>query len=228
MLFALDPLPPANLLAARDQMAVTLGFHIILACLGVALPDAPPDRQLAGHPARRRRRAAPGPALVADHRRDLRRRGGLGHDPVVRDGPPVAGPDGPLRRAPTASRSRSRGSSSSSRRSSSPSTSTAGIASRRGSTSLSGIPIAIAGFGGTFSVVDGQRLDEPAGRLHPRRGRPGDRRPAARGHLQQRDLVRGRPHVPGGLHGHRASCWPRPTPSAGCAAGWTATPGSGS
>jgi cytochrome d ubiquinol oxidase subunit I len=38
MLFALDPLPPANLLAARDQMAVTLGFHIVLACLGVALP----------------------------------------------------------------------------------------------------------------------------------------------------------------------------------------------
>ena len=27
MLFALDPLPPANLLAARDQMAVTLGFR---------------------------------------------------------------------------------------------------------------------------------------------------------------------------------------------------------
>ncbi len=38
MLFALDPLPPANLLAARDQMALTLGFHIILACLGVAFP----------------------------------------------------------------------------------------------------------------------------------------------------------------------------------------------
>ncbi|HLY12749.1 MAG TPA: cytochrome ubiquinol oxidase subunit I [Candidatus Limnocylindrales bacterium] len=38
MLLALDPLPPANLLAARDQMAVTLGFHIILACLGVAFP----------------------------------------------------------------------------------------------------------------------------------------------------------------------------------------------
>ncbi len=38
MLFGLDPLPPANLLAARDQMAVTLGFHIVLACLGVAFP----------------------------------------------------------------------------------------------------------------------------------------------------------------------------------------------
>jgi cytochrome d ubiquinol oxidase subunit I len=38
MLFALDPVPAINLLAARDQMAFTLGFHIILACLGVALP----------------------------------------------------------------------------------------------------------------------------------------------------------------------------------------------
>jgi cytochrome d ubiquinol oxidase subunit I len=38
MLFALAPVPPANLLAARDQMAFTLGFHIVLACLGVAFP----------------------------------------------------------------------------------------------------------------------------------------------------------------------------------------------
>ena len=39
---ALDPLPLAasasNLLAAREQMAFTLGFHIVLSCLGVALP----------------------------------------------------------------------------------------------------------------------------------------------------------------------------------------------
>jgi cytochrome d ubiquinol oxidase subunit I len=39
---ALYPLPLAasasNLLAAREQMAFTLGFHIVLACLGVALP----------------------------------------------------------------------------------------------------------------------------------------------------------------------------------------------
>src|SRR3954462_10486846 len=37
-----DPLPLAasasNLLAAREQMAFTLGFHIVLSCLGVALP----------------------------------------------------------------------------------------------------------------------------------------------------------------------------------------------
>src|SRR5918994_7236471 len=38
----LDVLPLAaessNLLAARNQMAFTLGFHIVFACLGVALP----------------------------------------------------------------------------------------------------------------------------------------------------------------------------------------------
>ena len=41
-MLALDPLPLAasasNLLAAREQMAFTLGFHIVLSCLGIALP----------------------------------------------------------------------------------------------------------------------------------------------------------------------------------------------
>jgi cytochrome bd ubiquinol oxidase subunit I len=41
-MISLDPLPLAasasNLLAAREQMAFTLGFHIVLSCLGVALP----------------------------------------------------------------------------------------------------------------------------------------------------------------------------------------------
>ena len=39
---SLDALPLAasasNLLAARELMAFTLGFHIVLSCLGVALP----------------------------------------------------------------------------------------------------------------------------------------------------------------------------------------------
>src|SRR6478609_9869465 len=34
----MDPTVSAELLAARSQMAFTLGFHIILACLGVGLP----------------------------------------------------------------------------------------------------------------------------------------------------------------------------------------------
>ena len=41
-MFLLDALPLAasasNLLAAREQMAFTLGFHIVLSCFGVALP----------------------------------------------------------------------------------------------------------------------------------------------------------------------------------------------
>jgi cytochrome d ubiquinol oxidase subunit I len=41
-MFSLDALPLAasasNLLAAREQMAFTLGFHIVLSCIGVALP----------------------------------------------------------------------------------------------------------------------------------------------------------------------------------------------
>jgi len=41
-MFSVDALPLAasasNLLAAREQMAFTLGFHIVLSCLGVALP----------------------------------------------------------------------------------------------------------------------------------------------------------------------------------------------
>jgi cytochrome d ubiquinol oxidase subunit I len=32
------PLATSNLLAAREQMAFTLGFHIILACMGIAFP----------------------------------------------------------------------------------------------------------------------------------------------------------------------------------------------
>ena len=41
MSFALNALPLAeasNLLAAREQMAFTLAFHIVLSCLGVAFP----------------------------------------------------------------------------------------------------------------------------------------------------------------------------------------------
>jgi cytochrome d ubiquinol oxidase subunit I len=33
-----EPASPSDLIAAREQMALSLGFHIILACLGVGLP----------------------------------------------------------------------------------------------------------------------------------------------------------------------------------------------
>ena len=40
---------PADLLAARSQMALTLGFHIVLACLGVALPAMMLIAEARGH-----------------------------------------------------------------------------------------------------------------------------------------------------------------------------------
>ena len=54
---------------------------------------------------------------------------------------------------------------------------------------VSGIPIVIAGFGGTFSVVSANAwLNQPAGFTLDADGQR-DRRQCARGHLQQRDLV---------------------------------------
>ena len=38
----------SNLDAARSQMAFTLGFHIILASLGVGFPGVDVDRELPG------------------------------------------------------------------------------------------------------------------------------------------------------------------------------------
>ena len=75
----------ADLGAARSQMAFTLGFHIVLASLGVALPGDDADRQLPRAAARRRRRAAARAALVEGRGRDVRRRRGDGDRPVVRD-----------------------------------------------------------------------------------------------------------------------------------------------
>ena len=40
---------PADLVAARSQMALTLGFHIVLACLGVALPAMMLIAEARGH-----------------------------------------------------------------------------------------------------------------------------------------------------------------------------------
>jgi cytochrome d ubiquinol oxidase subunit I len=53
---------PADLLAARSQMALTLGFHIVLACLGVALPAMMLIAEARGH-----RRGDPDALLLARH-----------------------------------------------------------------------------------------------------------------------------------------------------------------
>jgi cytochrome bd ubiquinol oxidase subunit I len=52
----------ADLLAARSQMALTLGFHIVLACLGVALPTLMLIAEARGH------RRGDGDALVLARR----------------------------------------------------------------------------------------------------------------------------------------------------------------
>ena len=53
---------PADLLAARSQMALTLGFHIVLACLGVALPALMLIAEAIGY-----RRRDPEALLLARH-----------------------------------------------------------------------------------------------------------------------------------------------------------------
>jgi cytochrome d ubiquinol oxidase subunit I len=53
---------PADLVAARSQMALTLGFHIVLACLGVALPALMLIAEAIG-----RRRGDPDALLLARH-----------------------------------------------------------------------------------------------------------------------------------------------------------------
>src|SRR5262249_54325990 len=82
---------------ARAQMATTLGFHIILACLGVALPSVVLLAEFIGLRrgggaavgAGRRRAAAVGGAVAGG--------GGGRHGAVVRDGAAVAGADAPVR-----------------------------------------------------------------------------------------------------------------------------------
>ena len=118
----------ADLEAARSQMAFTLGFHIILACLGVAFPAIILIANYIG--LRRGDEVALGlaqrwskvAAVTLRGRRDHR------HGAVVRDGPAVAGVHGPLRRGLRPCL-RARGDLLlHSRRSSSPSTSSAGSA----------------------------------------------------------------------------------------------------
>ena len=59
------PLAASELLLAREQMAFTLGFHIILASMGVGFPADRAGRELVGPAEERRGRADAGPALVA-------------------------------------------------------------------------------------------------------------------------------------------------------------------
>ena len=88
----------SQLEAARSQMAFTLGFHIILASMGVAFPAMMLIANYRGPAPRRRRRAAAGPALVEGGGGDVRGRRGDRDRAVVRVRPAVARVHRPLRR----------------------------------------------------------------------------------------------------------------------------------
>ncbi len=87
-----------NLFAAREQMAFTLAFHIVLACArrGAARDD--PRRQLHRAEKGRPRRDRAGPALVEGDGRHLRRRRRHRHRPLLRVRPALAALHGTLRR----------------------------------------------------------------------------------------------------------------------------------
>ena len=197
----MDPSVPAELLAARSQMAFTLGFHIVLACLGVGLPTHRPDRKR-DRPSARGSSGAPARAAMVDRDgRDLCRWRRDRDGAVVRDGPALAGPHGPLRRC-LRDPVRDRGA----------------VLLPRGdlhrdlhlrlATSLARTPspVGAAGRAGgdRGNVLRGRReqLDEPAIGLRGRRHGKGRRGRSHRGHLQPGDLVRGPAYVPRGLHGH--------------------------
>ena len=81
----------SNLLAAREQMAFTLGFHIVLACLGVAFPAIMLIANYRGCAQDDADAMRAGAALVEGDGGDLRRRGGDRHRPLVRVRPALAG-----------------------------------------------------------------------------------------------------------------------------------------
>ena len=123
-----------DLLAARSQMAMSLGFHIIFAMVGIGHAGADGGGRAAVAAHRRPRLSRSGPPLGQGHRDPLRGRRRLRHRALLRAGAALARLHGARGRRSSACPSRSRASPSSPRPSSSASTSTAGSASRRART----------------------------------------------------------------------------------------------
>ena len=135
----------ADLGAARSQMAFTLGFHIILASLGVAFPAIILIANYLRAARERRGRARARAALVEGGGRAVRGRRGHRHR-AARSRWACCGPSSWAGSARSSGPpSRSRASSSSSRRSSWRSTSSAGSACRAGPHFWTGVPIVICG-----------------------------------------------------------------------------------
>ena len=183
-MLSLDPLPLAasasNLLAAREQMAFTLGFHIVLACLGVALPAIILVANYIGLKRGDADAMRAGAALVEGDGGDLRRRRGHRDRAQLRVRAALAAVHGPLR-LHLRDRLRDRGD----------------LLLRRGD--LPGDlhlrleaarrlgPLLVGGADGDHRDRRRllgrrrQRLDEPAAGLHPERRRQGDRHRPAQG-----------------------------------------------
>ncbi len=202
----LDALPLAasasNLLAAREQMAFTLAFHIVLSCLGVALPATILVANYIGAETRRRRRYGAGSALVEGDGRHLRRRRRHRHRAELRVRPALAPLHGPLRLG-LRHRLRDRGHLLL------PRGDLPGDLPLRLEAPLRLGPLLVGGADVRHRhrrrLRGGRRqlLDEPAPGLHPRRRRQGRRHPAAEDPLQPGDRLRGAAHDPRRLHGRR-------------------------
>ena len=212
----------ADLLEARQMQALSLAVHIPIVCFGIAFPAMflfveglylrTGDTDLQGA---REALVEGGADPVRGRRRDR-------HDPVVRVRTAVAGVHGPLRRG-VRDRVRARGD----------------LVLRRGDLHgdlrlrlgpalrtaahfLTGVPIVLTGFTGSFNViaVNGW-MNDPTGLR--RRRRPGRQPAPVGGAAQHQHVARADPHVPGRLHRRRLPRRRDLRARAGCAAGATTT-----
>ena len=193
-----------NLLAARELMAFTLGFHIVLSCLGVALPAMILIADYIG-PAGATTRSRCGLARRWSKAMAVTFAVGAVTGTVLcfEFGPALAALHGALRRRLRDRASRSRGSSSSPRRSSSRSTSTAGSGSSGWAHFWSGVPIVITGIGGAFCVVAANSwMNQPQGFTLDAAGKVVDVEPL-KVLFNPADRLRGPAHAPRRLHGRR-------------------------
>ena len=220
---AVDPVP-----WARSQMAFTLGFHIILVPLGVSWAFMTLIANYRGVEARRRRRPAAGAALVEVHGRDVRGRRRDRHGAHLRVRPAVADVHGALRAPRSASRSPFEGLFFF--------TEAIFVAIyiygwrrlKPWAHFWTGVPVVIAGIGGSVSVVAANAwMNEPSG-LHARLVREGRRRRPVAVIFNKAMPLRGGPHGGGRVPRRRLPHRVRLRGRACCAAGATATTASGS
>ena len=169
----------SDLFAARSQMAISLGFHIMFAVVGIAMPVLMVIAEDRWIRARRRGQLPAGPPLGAGDGHPVRGGRGVGHRPLLRARDCSGRRSWPSPVPSSGCRSRSRASPSSWRPSSSASTCTDGTA--RAARALGGRDPGRAQRRALGRVRgDRQRLDEHADRLPHGRGPRGGRRSVGR------------------------------------------------